>query len=186
MEVIVKEAKVPKIAGNTSGLPTPATSNTARNNSFPQLCGPNSGDSTATGRLEGLRQRFRAEDFRAIDLIFRSWREKTNTNYKSAWKSWEGWCATRCICPFSANVLEFLSRTALLFHVTNNKPGKCCMQVGNQIDPHHTAAPVYTSCVGSRTDLGENPRLRVAIISSLCVPSASTCLDPEGECRPCR
>ena len=111
---VAHPSMVPNIAGTTSGLPNPAASRTARNNSFPQLCGPNAGDSTTTGRLEGLRQRFRAEKIsdRAIDLIFCSWREKTNSNYNSAWKSWEGWCATRCICPFSTdipNVLEFLT-----------------------------------------------------------------------------
>ena len=84
------------------------TSSTADNSSFPQLCGSSAGDSFPTGHLESLRQRLGAGKIsdRAINRIFCSWREKTNTNYNSAWRSWEGWCTQRSVCPFSSDILN--------------------------------------------------------------------------------
>ena len=112
--LVAHPSMVSNVAGITSGLSSPVTSGTANNCSLPQLCGSSTGDDTPTGRLEGLRQRLRAGKISdgAIDLIFCSWREKTNSNYNSAWRSWESWCITQSICPFSPdipNVLDFLT-----------------------------------------------------------------------------
>ena len=95
--LVAHPSMVSNVAGTTSGLPSPITPGTANNCSLPQLCGSSTGDSTPTGRLEGLRQRLRAGKISegAIDLIFCSWREKTNSNYNSAWRSWESWCTTQ-------------------------------------------------------------------------------------------
>ena len=50
------------------------------NKAISKLQLPNTGVTFPTGRLEGLRQRFRMERFsdQAIDVILSSWRDKTN------------------------------------------------------------------------------------------------------------
>ena len=45
-------------------------------------------------RVQGLRLRFQADGIseEAIKLILASWRSKTDANYNSAWRKWQGWC----------------------------------------------------------------------------------------------
>ena len=105
---------VPNLVGIAGGLPSPPATGSGNYNTLSQLQLSNSGSSSSTGRLEGLRQRFRVEKIsdQAIDLILSSWRDKTNTNYNLVWKSWESWCTTRGLNPFStdiSNVLDFLA-----------------------------------------------------------------------------
>ena len=42
-------------------------------------------------------------------LILSSWRQKTNSNYNSAWRKWEQWCHERAVNPFSASLPDILS-----------------------------------------------------------------------------
>ena len=70
------------------------------------------------GRLEGLREQFRANEFpdKAIDLIMSSWRRKTvNNNYNSAWKLWEEWCREKSVHLFAADVSHILGLLASQF-----------------------------------------------------------------------
>ena len=91
---------VPNLVGDAGGLP-PATSNRKHSVSIPKLHGHNSVQPTSVGRLQGLRQRLRSKEIseQAIDLIIKSWRDKTNSNSNSAWKSWSQYCQSRHICP---------------------------------------------------------------------------------------
>ena len=65
---------------------------------------------SSIGRMESLREQFRAEAIPegAISLIFASWRDKTNSTYNSAWRKWERWCASHDTNPFSANIANIL------------------------------------------------------------------------------
>ena len=104
---------VPGLDGVASGLPHPTAPSAGSNTSISQLQLPGSGKTSSVGRLKGLRRRFRAKiSDRAIDLIFSSWRDKTNANYNSVWRAWESWCAARGIYPFASDishVLDFLA-----------------------------------------------------------------------------
>lgn len=95
---------------STDHVDRPSTSAPDRSGdtlSIPELRLPSRiSESAVTGRIEGLRQQFRARAIpeRAINLILSSWREKTNTNYNSAWKKWDNWCQSRDLCLFSSDV----------------------------------------------------------------------------------
>ena len=63
-----------------------------------------------TGCMEGLRRQLSAKGAPgdAADLIFHSWRTKTNSNYNSAWRKWAQRCSNREENPFSAPIASFL------------------------------------------------------------------------------
>ena len=65
--------------------------------------------------MDGLRARLQKEGVSrgASNLIIKSRRSSSNSNYESAWGKWVGWCAERKIDPFCSNInqiLEFLSQ----------------------------------------------------------------------------
>ena len=108
-------------------LSTPPAKDGRGNKAISELRLPNTGVTSSTGRLEALRQRFRAEKIsdQAIELILSSWRDKTNSNYNSVWKAWESWCAATGVHPFLSgisNVLDFLAEkyaAGLKYHSLN-------------------------------------------------------------------
>ena len=65
--------------------------------------GDGSISSSSVGHLEGLRQGLGSEEIsgKAIDLIISSWRDKTNSNYDSAWRSCNLYCRAHSLCSFS-------------------------------------------------------------------------------------
>ena len=112
--IMAHTAMVLTFNGFAGGLFTPPAQGGRDNKAISELQLPNTGVTSSTGHLEGLRQRFRAEMIsdQAIDLILSSWRDKTNSNYNSVWKAWESWCAARGVHPFLSaisNVLDFLA-----------------------------------------------------------------------------
>ena len=74
--------------------------------------------SSTTSHLEGIRERLKSKKVsnQAIDFILHSWRDKTNANYDSAWKSWEAYCQSKDTCPFLADVTDILDILAVKFH----------------------------------------------------------------------
>ena len=78
--------------------------------------------------MDGLRARLQKEGVsrKASNLIIKSRRSSSNSNYKSAWGKWDNWCAERKIDPFCGNIkqiLEFLSQlfqNELLYRTVNN------------------------------------------------------------------
>ena len=70
-----------------------------------------------TGCMEGLRRQLSAKGAPgdAADLIFHSWRTKTNSNYNSAWRKWAQWCSNREENHFSAPIASFLGFLAHQF-----------------------------------------------------------------------
>ena len=79
--MLANTGMVPSVAGNACGLPTNSPSRLSQvlsTSAFSQLRLPSSVQSTAVGRMEGLRRQFRAVAIRedAIELIIASWREE--------------------------------------------------------------------------------------------------------------
>ena len=78
--------------------------------------------------MDGLRARLQKEGVsrKASNLIIKSRRSSSNSNYKSAWGKWDNWCAERKIDPFCSNIkqiLEFLSQlfqNELQYRTINN------------------------------------------------------------------
>ena len=78
--------------------------------------------------MDGLRARLQKEGVsrEASNLIIKSRRSSSNSNYESAWGKWASWCAERKIDPFCSNInqiLEFLSQlfqNGLQYRTINN------------------------------------------------------------------
>ena len=67
-----------------------------------------------TGCVDHFRTKLTKEGFsqKVSDILLSSWRKKTASHYKSAWKAWSGWCSEREFNLFSTtseNILEFLA-----------------------------------------------------------------------------
>ena len=65
--------------------------------------------------MDCLRARLQKEGVskEASNLIIKSRRSSSNSDYESAWGKWAGWCAERKIDPFCRiinQILEFLSQ----------------------------------------------------------------------------
>ena len=78
--------------------------------------------------MDGLRARLQKEGVsrEASNLIIKSRRSSSNSDYESAWGKWAGWCAERKIDPFCSNlnqILEFFSQlfqNGLQYRTINN------------------------------------------------------------------
>ena len=78
--------------------------------------------------MDGLRARLQKEEIsrEPSNLIIKSRRSSSNSNYESAWGKWAGWGAERKIDPFCSNIhqiLEFLSQlfqNGLQYRTINN------------------------------------------------------------------
>ena len=78
--------------------------------------------------MDSLRARLQKEGVsrEASNLIIKSRRLSSNSNYESAWGKWAGWCPERKINPFCSNrnqILEFLSQlfqNGLQYRTINN------------------------------------------------------------------
>ena len=82
--------------------------------SISQLQLSNSRRPAPIDRVQGLRLRFQADGIseEAIKLILASWRSKTDANYNSAWRKWQGWCNEKGANPFNSDlslILGFLA-----------------------------------------------------------------------------
>ena len=79
--IIAHAVMVPSLNEPPGRLSTPPAKDGRGNKAISELQLPNTGVTSSTGRLEGLRQRFRAEKIsdQAIELILSSWRDKTTT-----------------------------------------------------------------------------------------------------------
>ena len=104
-------AVVPYSTVPVDRLTSPSSPLSGHDPAIPQLRQPPAAVTTATGRMEGLRQQFTAQGIPpdTIKLILSSWRQKTNSNYNSAWRKWEQWCQERDVNPFLASLPDILS-----------------------------------------------------------------------------
>ena len=71
-------------------------------------------DEFILGRLGSVRRCYRNHGIskRSTDIMFASWRKRTNKQYESAWSKWLSWCTKRKIDPISTsvnNIIKFLT-----------------------------------------------------------------------------
>ena len=104
-------AMVPGIAEHDSGCPNSPPRDSRPALSITELRLPSARVPATPGRLESIRENLRARRIpeNASRLIISSWRDKTNTNYNSAWRKWDAWCAKRGLSSFTADVSAILS-----------------------------------------------------------------------------
>ena len=78
---------------------------------------PDTTGSTSVGRLAYLRQSYssRGISAEASDLILRSWREKTNSNYGSSFSRWASWCQQRGRNPLAGPIEDAVNFLAGLY-----------------------------------------------------------------------
>ena len=71
-----------------------------------------------TSCMESFRQRLQGQVFpqEVSEVLLSSWRKSTARQYKSAWRSWSGWCDSWQINCFSTSVKNILTYLAHLFH----------------------------------------------------------------------
>lgn len=103
--------------GTVGGLPSPADQSTG----FGSIAS-GSGVSYKTGSsstdcLTYLRQSYSSQGLssEASDLMFASWRDKTNSNYGSFFAKWVGWCQQWGRNPHSGPVADVVAFLAELF-----------------------------------------------------------------------
>ena len=67
--------------------------------------------------MDGLGARLQKEGVsrEASNLIIKSRRSSSNSNYESAWGKWAGWCAEKKIDPFCSNINQILELLSQLF-----------------------------------------------------------------------
>ena len=108
---VESSAMVSSAANHGDRLPNTASRCARSTDPISELRLPSEGQSPLSGRLEGIRQHLTAKQIssKATRLILSSWRDKTNTNYNSAWKKWENWCRGKHVPPFAADVSAILS-----------------------------------------------------------------------------
>jgi len=104
-------ALVSSVTDHGSGCPNPTPGDSRSDFPISELQLPSATMPTLLSRLEGIREGFRSKRVpeNASKLIISSWRDKTNTNYNSAWRKWDAWCAKRKLPPFSPDVSAMLS-----------------------------------------------------------------------------
>ena len=104
-------AMVPGIAEHDSGCPNSPPRDSRPALSITELRLPSARVPAMSGRLESIRENLRARRIpeNTSRLIISSWRDKTNTNYNSAWRKWDAWCAKRGLSSFTADVSAILS-----------------------------------------------------------------------------
>ena len=103
--------------GTSGGLPS-TDSSTSRPGINATGAGlPDATGSTSIGRLAYLRQSYasRGISAEASDLMLRSWREKTNSNYASSFSRWASWCQQRGRDPLAGPIEDVVNFLAGLY-----------------------------------------------------------------------
>ena len=101
--------------------------------------------------MDDLRARLQKEAVsrEASNLIIKSRRSSSNSNYESAWGKWAGWCADRKIDPFCSNIKQILEFLSQLFQ--NGLQYRTVNSYRSAISVFHDHIP--------RKPVGEHPRI---------------------------
>ena len=114
-----------------------------------------------SGQLAHLRRSLHHEGLSegVIELIRKSWRTSTESDYSSAWHQWDSWCLRRGVDPLSAplsDILEFLLsqfQAGKQYHTLNTLRSAISMthmeidgvQVGQHLLVSHLLKGVFNS-----------------------------------------
>ena len=102
---------------------------------------PDATRSTSIGRLAYLRQSYasRGISAEASDLMLRSWREKTNSNYASSFSRWASWCQQRGRDPLAGPIEDVVNFLAGLYSEGYQY---------QSLNDYHSANLIYSSVCG--------------------------------------
>ena len=96
--------------GTSGGLPSTDTSTSGPGINATGAGISDATGSTSVGRLAYLRQSYSSREIsaQASDLMLRSWRDKTNSNYGSSFSRWASWCQQRGRDPLAGPIEDVL------------------------------------------------------------------------------